>query len=193
MDSDSALTLVRRLRGLASDLDQFGASFAERNGLHVTDLRALIVLLDADRGAVAATPGWLGAQLGLGSAATTALIDRLERAGHLTRTADPADRRRVLLRVQEQARYLGWSYFGPLVGRLVAPIRGFDADELATVERFLSVMNEAVRDGGRGADAERAGQERSLRSDRAGQERSLRSDRAGQERSLRSDRDKLVR
>ncbi|TQF68892.1 MarR family transcriptional regulator [Rhodococcus spelaei] len=128
-------------------MDQFGAAFAERNGLHATDLRALIVLLDADRAAIAATPGWLGAQLGLGSAATTALIDRLERAGHLIRAADSADRRRVLLRVQEQARYLGWSYFGPLVGRLVTPIRGFDADELETVERFLSAMTEAVRDG----------------------------------------------
>jgi hypothetical protein len=143
-----------------------------------------------------ATPGWLGGQLGLGSAATTALIDRLERAGHLTRTADPADRRRVLLRVQEQARYLGWSYFGPLVGRLVAPIRGFDADELATVERFLSVMNEAVVGPvgqERSLRSDPVGQERSLRSDPVGQERSLRSDPVGQERSLRSDPVKLVR
>ncbi|MFC4605008.1 MarR family winged helix-turn-helix transcriptional regulator [Rhodococcus kronopolitis] len=140
----AALALVHRLRALAADLDQLGAVFAERNALHATDLRALVVLLDADRAKLPATPGWLAAQLGLGSAATTALLDRLERAGHLVRAADPGDRRRVLLRVQEQARYLGWSYFAPLVGRVDSAMTDFDADERATVDRFLCAIGAAV-------------------------------------------------
>lgn len=156
--ADAALALVHRLRGLASDLDQLGATFAGRNSLHATDLRALVLLLDADRTQLATTPGWLAAQLGLGSAATTALLDRLERAGHLVRSADPGDRRRVLLRVQEQARYLGWSFFAPLVGRVDAAMADFDADERATVARFLGAMDGALaaepdrsdRRGGRG-------------------------------------------
>lgn len=47
--------------------------------------------------------GRLGAELGLNSAGTTSLIDRLERLGHLTRTRDTRDRRRVLLSVTPQA------------------------------------------------------------------------------------------
>ncbi|GAA4486131.1 MarR family transcriptional regulator [Rhodococcus olei] len=142
--SDSALALVHRVRRLSADLDQFGSAFAGRNGLHATDLRALLALLEADRSGTDATPGWLAAELGLGSAATTAVLDRLVRAGHVTRAPDRTDRRRVLVRVQEQARYLGWSYFGPLVGRLASPLGGFDADEMAAVQRFLDAMADAV-------------------------------------------------
>lgn len=154
-DPDSALQLVHQLRRLTVDLDQVGAAFASRNGLHATDLRALIALLDADRAGIAATPGWLGRQLSLGSAATTALLDRLERAGHIGRTPDPRDRRRVLLRVQEQAKYLGWSFFGPLIGRMMASIGEFDEAELAAVTRFLAAMNEAVGSADRGGDGGR--------------------------------------
>ncbi len=41
-------------------------------------------------------------------------------------------------------RQLGWSYFGPLVGRLAEPMGGFTDDELAAVERFLATMSDAV-------------------------------------------------
>ena len=142
--SGAAFALAHRLRKLTADLDRFALAFADRNGLHPTDLRALLALLDADRTGTAATPGWLAAELGLGSAATTAVLDRLVRAGHVERAADQVDRRRVLIRVQEQARYLGWSYFGPLVGRLAEPMGAFADDELAAVERFLSTMSDAV-------------------------------------------------
>lgn len=144
--SGAAYALVHRLRRLSVDLDRFALAFADRNGLHPTDLRALLTLLDADRSGSIATPGWLATELGLGSAATTAVLDRLVRAGHVQRAADPGDRRRVLIRVQEQARYLGWSYFGPLVGRLATPMGGFADDELAAVERFLTTMSDAVGD-----------------------------------------------
>lgn len=103
--SGAAFALAHRLRKLIADLDRFALAFADRNGLHPTDLRALLALLDADRTGTAATPGWLAAELGLGSAATTAVLDRLVRAGHVQRAADQVDRRRVLIRVQEQARY----------------------------------------------------------------------------------------
>jgi len=154
-DPGAALQLVHELRRLTVELDRFGAAFASRNGLHATDLRALIALLDADRAGIAATPGWLGGQLGLGSAATTALLDRLERAGHIGRTPDPGDRRRVLLRVQEQAKYLGWSFFGPLIGRMIASIGEFDEAELDAVTRFLGAMNEAVGSAAGGTDGGR--------------------------------------
>jgi DNA-binding MarR family transcriptional regulator len=43
------------------------------------------------------TPGELATGTGLTTGATTRLIDRLERAGYVRRTADTADRRRVLV------------------------------------------------------------------------------------------------
>ena len=44
-----------------------------------------------------ATPGWLAEMTGLSTGAVTGLVDRLERAGYVTRAQDPQDRRRVIV------------------------------------------------------------------------------------------------
>lgn len=145
-ENEPGMGLVHLLRGIAVELNLFGSEFATRHRLHATDLRALIHLLDAGRDGVTATPGWLGERLGLNSASVTALVDRLERLGHVRRVRDTADRRRVLLVVQEQAVELGWSFFGPLIATMVEAMRSFDEAELATVRRFLQGMSDVVLD-----------------------------------------------
>lgn len=144
-DDDPRLQLVHLLRGVTVQLDLFGAQFAADNGLHPTDVRALICLLDAARTSdVTPTPGWLSGRLGMNSAAVTALVDRLERLGLISRERDTADRRRVLLAVTDRAVELGWSFFGPLIDRLVGTMDGFEPQELEVVRRFLDVTGEAV-------------------------------------------------
>lgn len=138
------MRLVHLLRGLTVELDLFGAEFAARNGLHPTDLRALIHLLDAARGGEVVTPGRLGEALGLNSAGTTGLVDRLERLGLIRRERDPQDRRRVRLLVEERAMELGEGFFGGLIGDLVAAMRQFEPDELETARRFLAAMTGVV-------------------------------------------------
>lgn len=135
---------VQLLRAITVELDQLGSEFAATNGLHPTDVRALICLLDARRADTAATTGWLGAQLGLNSPGTTALVDRLERLGHVRRVRDTADRRRVLLEVTQQAQVLGWGFFGPLIAELVGVMDAFDTAERETIERFLIAVRDAV-------------------------------------------------
>ena len=147
---DGAMHLVHLLRAVTVELDLRGAEFARVNGLHATDVRALIHLLDAARSGVPATPGWLGRQLGMNSAATTAVIDRLERAGHLHRARESADRRRVHLIVSDQALGLGWSFFGPLIDGMLAAMESFTGPELATVTRFLRAMAEVAASAPRG-------------------------------------------
>ncbi|AKL70785.1 MarR family winged helix-turn-helix transcriptional regulator [Streptomyces sp. Mg1] len=135
---DDNLRLVHLLRAVTVEFGLRQAEFAARNGMHSTDVRALICLLDAARAGEAATAGLLGARLGLNSAGTTSVIDRLERLGHLTRIRDAHDRRRVLLRVEPEAVRLGWEFFGPLIDGVVGVLDGFDAGERETVRRFLT-------------------------------------------------------
>ncbi|MFF9851419.1 MarR family winged helix-turn-helix transcriptional regulator [Streptomyces litmocidini] len=132
--------LVHLLRAVTVEFDVLGAEFAARHGLHPTDVRALIHLLDAERAGIRATPGWLGEQLRLNSAGTTSLVDRLERLGLASRSRDTADRRRVLLKVEEKATELGWAFFGPVIGEVVAVAEDFQAGELETVRRFLTAV-----------------------------------------------------
>ena len=139
-DDDRDLQLFHRLRRLSVELELSRAEFARQHGLHPTDLRALIQLLDAARAGHRATPGWLGQQLGLNSAGTTTLIDRLERLGLVSRERDTTDRRKVFLAVTPEAGRLGWSFFGPLIHAAVAGMGSFTDAELTTVRRFLDTM-----------------------------------------------------
>ncbi len=48
--------------------------------------------------------------------------------------------------VTPKAEELGWSFFGPLIGRAVAAIETFSHEERETVSAFLTRMREAAAD-----------------------------------------------
>ncbi|MGW6985522.1 MarR family transcriptional regulator [Streptomyces sp. NPDC054932] len=135
------LRLVHILRAVTVEFGLRQAEFATRNAMHPTDVRALICLLDAARAAEPATAGLLGARLGLNSAGTTAVIDRLERLGHVARIRDDHDRRRILLRVEPAAIRLGREFFGPLIDGVLQVLDSFDPAERETVRRFLTATH----------------------------------------------------
>ncbi|MFD5513581.1 MarR family transcriptional regulator [Streptomyces sp. NPDC059761] len=145
------MRLVHLLRAVTVELHLRGAEFARRNGLHPTDLRALIRLLDADRAGEVVTPGRLGEALRLNSAGTTGLLDRLERLGLVRRSRDERDRRRILLVVEPKAVELGWSFFGPLIGGMVDAAEEFTPGELDVVRRYLTAALDAADLAGKGA------------------------------------------
>lgn len=144
-EDNPTLQLVHLLRALTLELDLAAAGFASEQRLHGTDLRALIALLDAERAGTTAHPGWLGAQLRLSSASTTALVDRLVARALVARTSDPADRRRVRLTVTDAARELGWGFFGPLIGGIVGALDDeFSPRDRAVLRRVLVRLTEVV-------------------------------------------------
>ena len=141
------MEVVHLLRAATVELALHSARFASRNGMHPTDVRALIALMDASRAGEEMTAGRLGTALGLNSAGTTALVDRLERAGHVRRLRDPRDRRKVVIEVTERAVELGWSSFGPLIERTVELLQGYDERELAAIKGFLAGVRDAAAAG----------------------------------------------
>ncbi|WP_208606456.1 MarR family winged helix-turn-helix transcriptional regulator [Streptomyces silaceus] len=138
----SFAVLLRRMNG---EFNRIAQEFAQAHGLHLTDVQALIAILDADADADAAdepmTPGRLRRQLNLTSGAVTACIDRLEKTGHIRRVRAVDDRRVVHLHYEEAAKRLARDYFRPLA-RGTENARGrFSREELAVVVRFLSEVN----------------------------------------------------
>ncbi|MGR0320742.1 MarR family winged helix-turn-helix transcriptional regulator [Agromyces sp. ZXT2-3] len=78
----------------------FQDAVARSAGLNGTDLQAVGLLLSSGP----ATPGELAARTGLtAGGAITAVVDRLERAGFVSRSRDPQDRRRVLVTADADA------------------------------------------------------------------------------------------
>ena len=141
---DPRQRLAYLLRRLNVELDQLGHEFAVQHRLHPTDMRALVAVMDAARGGQIMTPGRLGEELNLTSPSVTALVDRLERQGHLRRVRDQRDRRRVTLEIEPQALALGADFFGPLNTELLAAMEAFSKAELQVASRFLEVMTEVI-------------------------------------------------
>ncbi|MET7878968.1 MarR family winged helix-turn-helix transcriptional regulator [Micromonospora profundi] len=133
------------LRRYAVDAQQVGHAFANLHGLNPTDLNALIAVMDAELRGDPITPGRLGEHLNLSSGSITALIDRLERAGHIRRDRDTADRRKVLLHYADQGAALAMEFFRPLGARTDTVMDRFTDDELQVVHRFMVEMSESVR------------------------------------------------
>ncbi|MFF1548587.1 MarR family winged helix-turn-helix transcriptional regulator [Streptomyces sp. NPDC058291] len=145
---DPRLETVHLLRAVTVELGLHSARFAHRNGMHPTDVRALIVLMEARRAAEEVTAGRLGAALGLNSAGTTALVDRLERAGHVRRVRAATDRRKVVVEVDERAVELGQAFFGPLIAEVVDLMDGYDERERAAIHGFLAGVRRAAAEAG---------------------------------------------
>lgn len=137
--------LVGLLQEYAGEAERLNQVFADRHHMHPTDLYALLAVMRADQAGVPLTPGRLGEHLGLSSGATTAVIDRLERAEHVCRSRDDRDRRRVTLHYGDVASALGRAFFGPLGARMDEMLAGYDTRELDAVRRFLGETNEMMR------------------------------------------------
>src|SRR3954471_4084607 len=147
-DSQELPLLLRRLN---VELDAVGERFAQLHGLNRTDVRALVAIMDAARRGKALTAGRLGDAVDLRSASVTALVDRLEKVGHVRRVRDPGDRRRVALEMSESAMAAGGEHFGGLARDLTAAMDDYTDDELAVVRRFLEDMTAVIMRHSRGS------------------------------------------
>lgn len=91
--------LLLSVRQVYAAIDRFDAQAAQALGVDRTALRAINAM---ERGPVG--PGTLGAELGLSSGSVTALLDRLERAGHVERKLSRDDGRRRDAELTKAAR-----------------------------------------------------------------------------------------
>ncbi|RKT54866.1 MarR family winged helix-turn-helix transcriptional regulator [Saccharothrix australiensis] len=138
--------LLERLRAFGAAYAEITGRFAASLGLHATDARALVEILYAEDKGAPLTPTGLSQRLALTTGATTNLLNRLEKLGHVERTREHFDRRIVTLRsgprIEEPAR----AFFGPLNWNLETVVAGFPEDQLDRFEDFLDRLRETMRD-----------------------------------------------
>lgn len=82
--------------------------------------------------------GAVAAATGLTPAAVTALIDRLEARGYVTRTRSLEDRRKVVIEATALTRELSERYYGAIAREGEKVVAGFSDAELAAVLRFIN-------------------------------------------------------
>ena len=106
-------------------------------GLGPADLRCLDWLVDGPR-----TAGQLSSAAGLRPAATTAMIDRLERRGWVERVRSTDDRRQVLVQMTSEAGRRTGAVYGPLVEEGSDLLSSFTVAELLRMRDLLGAMQE---------------------------------------------------
>ncbi|MFS8097308.1 MarR family transcriptional regulator [Lentzea alba] len=137
--SDYDLSML--IRALVVESNRFLEIFSAAHELHPTDMTALNLIMTARS---PMTPGALAKALNLSASATTSVLDRLERAGHVTRDRDPEDRRRVELRVLTTAAALTATFFQPLAREFAATWEQLSPEDRQVVARFLATTTEAT-------------------------------------------------
>lgn len=123
--------------------------------LNQSDMRAIRMIMRAQAQAILVTPKDIAREVGISSASTTKLIDRLVAAGHLVRAPHPTDRRTTCLEVTEKTRRSAHDSIGRQHARRFDAAASIGAADRAAVLRFLSALIEAdsVQGALGGADA----------------------------------------
>ncbi len=133
-----ALQRAQRLQGAHSTVH--GATVAARVGINAVDLECLdLVLLHGPLPA-----GLLAARAGLSATTTTAVLDRLERAGFVRRVRGAADRRLVLVEVESDAVARIAPHYAPLMRHMAVVQKRFTIAELEVVRRYTEAAAAAL-------------------------------------------------
>lgn len=132
----------------------FHEAVGQRLGLSAADHRALGLISRA--GSI--TAGELAQRTGLSPGAVTGLVDRLEAAGYVRRSRDPADRRRVVIGPAATTGRPDLSgIFAGLAAAMQEVATGYDAHQAWAIQDYLArtiaVLREETRKLSAGAAA----------------------------------------
>jgi len=130
-----------RLKEISILTRGIGKKIGEALGVNPTDMAALEQLLI--NGPL--TPGQLAARLEVTTAASTQIVDRLERAGHVTRERKSGDRRKVFVVPAHDSVGRAFQELAPMLEGLDGVIAGLGQDERQVIERFLGQVVEVYR------------------------------------------------
>lgn len=113
-------------------------------GLPVSNAEALGQIVWAAHSGSPASPALLARQIGMSSGAVSVLIDRLERAGYVTRHRQGGDRPRVVVRPTAVALEGTERFLGFAGAEIAAAVRETPDAELRTIHAFLERMTGAA-------------------------------------------------
>ncbi|MFF7987751.1 MarR family winged helix-turn-helix transcriptional regulator [Streptomyces sp. NPDC007901] len=114
---------------------ELARAFARSARLHTTDADAIVLIIEAEQRGRPLTPARLAERVGLSPGATSILLGRLEKAGHVERAREDSDRRIVTLRSTTTINAAADTFFEPLHRQLGQALGEFTTEQLALIIR----------------------------------------------------------
>lgn len=131
---------LEALQELVDVAGQVPHEVARRAGLSVSELHSLRHLMTAPLG-----PVELARELGVTSAASSGVVDRLVTRGHAERRPHPDDRRRTEVVITDSGRLEILQRLAPMFAGLAETDSALTDDEREVVERYLRGAIAAMR------------------------------------------------
>lgn len=135
IESRLGAALLRVIRNGEASWD----AAARQQSMHPTDLRCLRYL---DERGEPLSVSEITAHLSLTSGAGTALLDRLEKAGLITRERHPADRRGVRVSLNTEAAANSLAVFRHIQSQYHAATLEFSTEQLGAIADFLERLQQ---------------------------------------------------
>ena len=143
------MNALARLRDAEQGLSEASQRYMK---LGKTDMKALHFLIVSRHADAIVTPSVIAAHLGISTASTTKLLDRLEAGGHIVRSPHPTDRRALAITITDETKEAAMQTVGLAQARRFNAAARLTAKERATVIRFLDDMIGEISAGSQGWD-----------------------------------------
>ncbi|MGO4441796.1 MarR family winged helix-turn-helix transcriptional regulator [Mycobacterium sp. 2YAF39] len=144
-DRDALESMIAAdVRAMNAESDQIGRHFAGRHDVSANDFRALLHIMVAESAGTPLTAGELRRRMGMSGAAITYLVERMIASDHLLRESDPADRRKVILRVADNGMDVARGFFTPLAEQTRIALAGLSESELRAAHRTFTALIDAM-------------------------------------------------
>jgi DNA-binding MarR family transcriptional regulator len=137
--------IVRGLHAVNEELQKVNLSAWLGLGLPAAQLKALVTIASGGGRSITGLAG----ELGIGEPAASQVVEQLVRRGYVSRTADPEDRRRVVVTATEEGSEL---VSGLRQGRrehVEQWLASMDGEDIHALAQGLSALADAARDGRR--------------------------------------------
>lgn len=141
---DRPTAVLQALRGYRAAEVATRRSTRDSMGMGETDLLALRYLLRAKSAGERVGPKDLSRMLGITTASTTSLIDRLVLSGHVRREPHPTDRRSLVIVPTTATDTEVRDTLGQMHRKMLEVAEGLTPDECRVIVTFLKNMAEAL-------------------------------------------------
>lgn len=137
------LSTLVAMRSFGDAMDRMHTGIRGEMDMNASDLAAVRMLVVREQRGEWVSPHDIAEHLGISSASTTKLLDRLTESGHVQRQPHPHDRRARIVVLTDAARQEFQRHFAKRMERMRAGMASFSDDELRAITAFLARMEEA--------------------------------------------------